>query len=1113
VTVQSEPKHWLHLPRSRSLSPATRAFAGYAAAVLGVGAVTAICAPFHARLSDTTVAFAFLLVVLFVAAFWGKWPAFAAAFLGTVSFNFFFLPPLYELTIADRRNWVALGAFLVTAITAGQLSERARRRAAEAEAERKVARAASAYNRSLIEASLDAMIAIGKAGTILDVNAAAVRLTGRSRAELVGTDFADCFMEPDRARADSRQAFREGSVQNSTLSIRRRDGEAVRVLSNASVFRDDRGEVVGVFVVAREIEPGRAAQSETPPPASVEHAPLAPAPSMGDHPVARTVVAMVVPLATVLLQELLWPVLRPFAWLLFYPAVFVSAVVGGRRGGILATAVSCVLVWWLFLPPEHTLLKSQPAYFLAAGAFVLTSVLVSVAQGRLQRTTRAANDALAEARAGNEKVRQASNEIARLVEQASDAIYVADASGRILDVNGAGCNMVGRSRSELVGAAFGDLLSADDAERLRRANEQLARGGVRIVEMGLRRKDGSWLPVELSSKFLPDGRWQGILRDVTERKRAQADLERSNRAHRALSHCNETLIRATDEAELLARICRIVVDEARYRFCWVGRAEMDAAKSVRPLASAGFEDGYLEKAAMTWADDARGRGPTGTAIREGRPIVAKNIATDARFAPWRALALERGYASSIAIPIRFDATKAAMMIYAAEPDAFSDEEVALLCELAGDLAYGIAALRTRADLGALNVELEARVAKRTGELREAHEREAETAGRIQQMLLLDEPPKDVRGLRVAALTVPSQRVAGDFYGFFWHEDNECLDVIVADVMGKGVPAALLGAATKSYFPEALWHLLAKHPKGALPAPKDVVTLAHTHMARHLLGLESFVTACYARFDAALGALTFVDCGHTGAVHVRPESCTVLHGDNLPLGVREGEMYREHTLQLDVGDAVLFFSDGVTEARSERGEMFGVERLVDCVRRNAGADPDALVAAVRQATTEFTGGRPLADDLTCVVVRRVVREAPVARASTEIRSTLGELRGARAFVESFCARLDPPLDARALDALVLAVNEAASNIVKHAYGGRDDRLVEIAAEAFTDRVIVRLRHLGMPFDPASVPVPPFDASRESGFGMFLMSKSVDDVRYYRDDMDRRCIRLEKRRDAR
>lgn len=109
----------------------------YLWSLAGVGVVTAALAPFQDRLNSTTVALALLLVVLFTATLWGSRPALFASAIAVLSFNFFFLPPLHTFTISDTRNWVALGAFLITAITAGELSARARRRAEEAEAGRR----------------------------------------------------------------------------------------------------------------------------------------------------------------------------------------------------------------------------------------------------------------------------------------------------------------------------------------------------------------------------------------------------------------------------------------------------------------------------------------------------------------------------------------------------------------------------------------------------------------------------------------------------------------------------------------------------------------------------------------------------------------------------------------------------------------------------------------------------------------------------------------------------------------------------------------------------------------------------------------------------------------
>ncbi len=179
---------------------------------------------------------------------------------------------------------------------------------------------------------------------------------------------------------------------------------------------------------------------------------------------------------------------------------------------------------------------------------------------------------------------------------------------------------------------------------------------------------------------------------------AGEELLRANRAYRVLSRCNKTLIRAAEESRLLHEICKIIVEAGGYRLAWVGFAEQDEQKTVRPAAQAGYEEGYLETVNITWADTERGRDPTGTAIRTGKPSVVRNILTDPNYAPWRAEAIKRGYASAIALPLVVNGEPyGALNIYAKEQDAFDEEEIELLTELADDLAYGIASLRTRAE--------------------------------------------------------------------------------------------------------------------------------------------------------------------------------------------------------------------------------------------------------------------------------------------------------------------------------------------------------------------------------------------------------------------------------
>jgi serine/threonine-protein kinase RsbW len=120
-----------------------------------------------------------------------------------------------------------------------------------------------------------------------------------------------------------------------------------------------------------------------------------------------------------------------------------------------------------------------------------------------------------------------------------------------------------------------------------------------------------------------------------------------------------------------------------------------------------------------------------------------------------------------------------------------------------------------------------------------------------------------------------------------------------------------------------------------------------------------------------------------------------------------------------------------------------------------------------------------------------------------------LTRAREFVRTFCRTLPgSPLDTDRIAELELAVHEAASNVMKHAYHGRTDQRMHLEAEAFADHVAIRLHHLGDPFDPSTVTPPAFDASRESGFGVYLIAQSVDEVHYYRDERGGNCIAVVK-----
>jgi PAS domain S-box-containing protein len=185
--------------------------------------------------------------------------------------------------------------------------------------------------------------------------------------------------------------------------------------------------------------------------------------------------------------------------------------------------------------------------------------------------------------------------------------------------------------------------------------------------------------------------------DITERKKGEEELFRLNRALRALSDCNQAIVRSTDEQTLFTDVCRIMCDVVGYCMAWVGSVEHDEAKSIQPIAWYGADNGYLAKGSITWADTDRGRGPTGIAARTGKTEFCQDFVTETRAAPWREAALARGFRSSIALPL-FDNDGnvfSVLSLYAAVPNGFTPVEVQLLEELTGDLAFGVSALRDR----------------------------------------------------------------------------------------------------------------------------------------------------------------------------------------------------------------------------------------------------------------------------------------------------------------------------------------------------------------------------------------------------------------------------------
>jgi len=253
---------------------------------------------------------------------------------------------------------------------------------------------------------------------------------------------------------------------------------------------------------------------------------------------------------------------------------------------------------------------------------------------------------------------------------------------------------------------------------------------VHDVVIGICRKETTeitWLLKSAEIQLKEDGSVRNVVSsfiDITERKEKEVALRKLNQTLSALGKSSQAMSQPYEESEYLKKVCEIIVEDTDFPMVWVGYAEYDEAKTIRPVASAGFNDNYLESIKLSWDDNEFGCGPTGTAIRTGNIGICNNMLTDPKFEPWREQALKRGYASSIVFPlITGDFTFGALTIYSQKPDSFSDDEIKLLSKLASDLAHGITSIRLLAAhqiaekaLIKSHNELEQQVNERTNEL-------------------------------------------------------------------------------------------------------------------------------------------------------------------------------------------------------------------------------------------------------------------------------------------------------------------------------------------------------------------------------------------------------------
>ena len=483
-----------------------------------------------------------------------------------------------------------------------------------------------------------------------------------------------------------------------------------------------------------------------------------------------------------------------------------------------------------------------------------------------------------------------------------------------------------------------------------------------------------------------------------------------------------------------------------------------------------------------------GRGIAGLAYKEGGIVNVGNVGEDARFV---AMDAPSPYLSLIAIPIRSgDRVLGVLSVESKEKNAFLKHEEDLLSLFAGYAAIAIqhaeayeGRVQAEKELKRYSERLESMVEERTVELKTAQvkllnqqrlEQEVVLAAQVQASILPHRIP-DLPGYEFAGIALAARYVSGDMYDWVSFSPEHCYFVL-ADIAGKGVPAAMMTSTARALLRNAA--VRKSSPGYALSSLNRLLYDDLTHT-------ERFITVVAANLDGRTATLDYANAGHTDGLWYRARAgvCERLPATGPPIGVLADNVLDEKRIFLCPSDVLVFYSDGVTEAERGENEFFGIDRLVDLLQRNAALPAAALAQTIVKAVDTFSG-EPRSDDLTIIVVKALPRTVTFRSPGDfeHMEETMELIRAlGRAYDADFAFQLE------------LAACEIITNIIKHSYqNSHGEMRGEVRLEM--DRVQLDLYDDGLVFDVSSLPMTaPFELS-ESGYGVHIARQLVDEIGY-------------------
>ena len=379
--------------------------------------------------------------------------------------------------------------------------------------------------------------------------------------------------------------------------------------------------------------------------------------------------------------------------------------------------------------------------------------------------------------------------------------------------------------------------------------------------------------------------------------------------------------------------------------------------------------------------------------------------------------------------------------------------------------------------------------------------ELSIANTIQQTLLPgnESLPANTRDIRIKGTLIPAKAVGGDLFNAFIRDDK--LFFCIGDVSGKGVPSALIMAIT-----QAVFRNIASRENN----PEHIMTQLNEMSCRN--NKENiFVTLFVGVLDLPTGHLRYCNAGHERPVLIRPQNdgegtgateCVVMDIiPNLPIGLFNDFPYKMQKMQLKKGETLFLYTDGLTEARNEKGELMGVERVLAMLTQAATADPEKLMETTLAKVKAFTGEAEQTDDLTVLTFCYTpMEDSNILDEDLVLQNDVKQVEQLNALVKQVTERLG--IKKQLALKLRLAVEEAVVNVMEYAYPAGTTGDIHIHITSNGRRLKFVITDSGVSFNPTEASTADTSLTAEErpvgGLGIFLVRNLMDSINYERID---------------